>query len=406
MGGEEQALQAARQTAEGDLLDYWRIVWTRWWLIGALVVISAVTAYIISNQQPKMYTSTVTVMATVGGSGGGVSVLGLGDLVRQGGTGSVLGWMSGPLGGAKDRTMAVLKTVTLAKEIVEKFNLMEAYRTASEIKAAGALLGRTEVFANKEGAIVIAVEDTDPKRAADIANYYPEALDRVLARFSVSNVSRQRAFIEQRREETQKALRQAEEDLRAFQEKNRMILPPEKQQDAIKTSIEGRGTIGQMEVELEGMRRYATDQNPDVVVLEARIRETKRKLAQSQYGGGIELPADSVNPGQSRKDIFIPAARMPELVLDFQRLAREVKIQETVYQVLTSQLETAKIEEARNLPTIEVLDRAIPSDFAVKPRTRQNVVFAAAAGVFAGVFLAFFLEYLSTVRMRRQNANA
>jgi len=97
---------------------------------------------------------------------------------------------------------------------------------------------------------------------------------------------------------------------------------------------------------------------------------------------------------------------MPELVLDFQRLAREVKIQETVYQVLTSQLETAKIEEARNLPTIEVLDRAIPSDFAVKPRTRQNVVFAAAAGVFAGVFLAFFLEYLSTVRMRRQNANA
>jgi uncharacterized protein involved in exopolysaccharide biosynthesis len=406
MGGEEQALQAARQTAEGDLLDYWRIVWTRWWLIGALVVISAVTAYIISNQQPKMYTSTVTVMATVGGSGGGGSVLGLGDLVRQGGTGSVLGWMSGPLGGAKDRTMAVLKTVTLAKEIVEKFNLMEAYRTASEIKAAGALLGRTEVFANKEGAIVIAVEDTDPKRAADIANYYPEALDRVLARFSVSNVSRQRAFIEQRREETQKALRQAEEDLRAFQEKNRMILPPEKQQDAIKTSIEGRGTIGQMEVELEGMRRYATDQNPDVVVLEARIRETKRKLAQSQYGGGIELPADSVNPGQSRKDIFIPAARMPELVLDFQRLAREVKIQETVYQVLTSQLETAKIEEARNLPTIEVLDRAIPSDFAVKPRTRQNVVFAAAAGVFLGVFLAFFLEYLSMVRMRRQARNA
>jgi uncharacterized protein involved in exopolysaccharide biosynthesis len=220
----------------------------------------------------------------------------------------------------------------------------------------------------------------------------------------VSNVSRQRAFIEQRREETQKALRQAEEDLRAFQEKSRMILPPEKQQDAFKS--DGRGAIGQMEVELEGMRRYATDQNPDVVVLEARIRETKRKLAQSQYGGGIELPADSVNPGQSRKDIFIPAARMPELVLDFQRLAREVKIQETVYQVLTSQLETAKIEEARNLPTIEVLDRAIPSDFAVKPRTRQNVVFAAAAGVFAGVFLAFFLEYLSTVRMRRQNANA
>ena len=407
MSGEEKAVQATQQPAEGDLLDYWRIIWVRWWLIGALVVVSAVTAYLISKQQPKIYVSTITVMATVGGTGGGSGALGLGDLVKQGGAGSVLGWLGGSLGGAsKDKTMAVLKTVTLAKEIVNKFKLKEAYQTTSDIKAAQAVLGRTGVFVNKEGAILIAVEDTDPKRAADIANFYPEALDQVLARYSVTNVSRQRAFIEGRREETQKALRQAEENLRAFQEKNRMILPPDKQQDATRASAEGRSAITQMEVELEAMRRYATEENPDVIVLQRRIQGTKRSLAQSQYGSGMELPADSAHPGQSRKEIFIPAARIPELTLDFQRLAREVKVQETVYQVLTSQLETAKIEEARNIPTIEILDWAIPSESAVRPRTRQNVMFAGAAGVFLGVFLAFFLEYLSTLRVRRQAANA
>jgi uncharacterized protein involved in exopolysaccharide biosynthesis len=263
MSGEEQAAQAARQTAEGDLLDYWRIVWTRWWLIGALVVISAVTAYIISKQQPKIYTSTITVMATVGGPGGGGGALGLGDLVRQGGAGSVLGWLGGSMGGiSKDKTMAVLKTVTLAKEIVDKFNLKEVYRTTSDIKAAQAVLARTEAFVNKEGAMLITVEDTDPKRAADIANFYPEALDRVLAQFSLSSVSRQRAFVEARRAETEKALVRAEEALRAFQEENGvtavMTTNVAETQEIVNTPLRLKNEILAMEVDLEVTRKEKT----------------------------------------------------------------------------------------------------------------------------------------------------
>lgn len=404
MSDEDKSVQAV-QPAEGDLLDYWRIIWTRWWLIGALVVVSAITAYIISKQQPKIYVSTITVMATVGGPGEGRGGFSLGDVVKGGGAGSVLGWL-GPLGGAtKDKTMALLKTITLAKEIVDKFNLKEAFRTTSDIKAAQTVLGKTGVTVNKEGAMLITVEDTDPKRAADIANYYPEALDRVLARFSVTNVSRQRVFIEGRRAETQEALRQAEENLRAFQEKKGVVVPPERQTpESVSASIGMRNVIMNMEVELEAMRRYSTEQNPDFIVLQKRLQEMKKQFSQMQYGSGMELPAERANPGQPRKDIFVPSARVPELALEFQRLAREVKVQETVYQVLTSQLETTKIEEARNLPTIEILDRAIPPDSAVRPRTRQTVIFAAAAGSFLGVFLAFFLEYLGTLRLRRKTA--
>ena len=408
MSEEEKRVQATQQPAEGGLLDYWRIIWVRWWLIGALIVVSAVTAYSISKQQPKIYTSSITIMSTVGGTAGGRGGMGLGDMMKEGGAGSLLGWLSVPMGGvAKDKTMALLKTVTLAKEFVDKFNLKEAYGTTSDIKAARALVGRTGAFVNKEGATVITVEDTDPKRAADIANYYPEALDRVLARYSVTNVSRQRVFIEQRRAETIEALRQAEENLRAFQEKNRMVMPPERQSaEAASASMGMKNAIMSMEVDLESMRRYSTEQNPDFIVLQKRIQEMKKQFAQVQYGSGMELPAAQANPGQPRKELFVPSARVPELTLDFVRLAREVKIQEALFGLLTSQLESAKIDEARNFPTIEVLDWAIPSESAVRPRTRQNVIFAAAAGVFLGVFLAFFLEYLSTLRVRRQAASA
>ena len=297
--------------------------------------------------------------------------------------------------------MALLKTNTLAKEIVDKFNLKEAYSTTSDIKAAGNVRNATEIGTSKEGAILITVEDTDPKRAADIANFYPEALDRVLARLSVENISRQRAFIERRREETRKALREDEEKLLAFQEKNRMTLPPDKQLESLKASTDMKTAITHMEVELEGLRRYATEQNPEVAVLDKKVQEMKRKLAQSQYAGGMELPSERANLGQPRKEIFVPTARFPELSMDFLRLAGEVKLQETVYEILTSQLENAKIEESRNLPTIEILDWATPAEFPSKPRTRQNVVFAAAAGLFVGVFMTFLLEYLAMLRQRR-----
>jgi tyrosine-protein kinase Etk/Wzc len=350
-------------------------------------------------------------MATVGGPGGGRGGLGIGDLVKEGGAGSVLGWLSGPLGGvSKDKTMAVLKTVTLARVIVDKFNLKEVYRTTSDIKAALALLARSEAFVNKEGAMLITVEDTDPKRAADIANFYPEALDQVLAQFSLTNVSRQRAFVEERRAEVEIALVRAEEALRDFQEQNGVtaVLPTSvaETQEIISIPQRLKGEILAMEVDLEATRRYATEENPDVRVLQKRIDEKRKQLALLDGGGDLNRRAGRFTPGRREKEGSVPAARVPALNMDYLRLVRDLKVQETVFQILTSQLENAKIEEARNLPTIEVLDRAIPSDFAVKPRTRQNVVFAAAAGVFVGVFLAFFLEYLKTLRVRRQAAHA
>lgn len=402
MNEEGKRLQAL-PAAEGDLLDYWRIVWKHWWLIAGLVLISSGVTLFVSLRMPKIYTSTITIMATAQGQTGGRGA-GLSEALKEGGAGSVLGWLSGPFGGgARDKTMAVLRTNTLAKEIVDKFDLKRTYQVTSDIAAYKTLRQATDMVQSKEGAISITVEDTDPGRAADIANFYPEGLNLVLARFSVANISRQRAFIEERRVETKKALHQAEEALRAFQERNRMVMAPEKQTpEAVSASAGMKSAIMTMEVDLEAMRRYATEQNPEVIVLEKRIQEMKRRLAQLQYGTGMELPTDRSNPGHPQKEIFFPTARFPELGMEYQRHAREVKLQETVYQILTSQLENAKIEEARDVPTIEVIDRAVPAEFKSKPKTRQNVMFAAAIGLFMGVFLAFFLEHVATLRLRRQ----
>jgi tyrosine-protein kinase Etk/Wzc len=146
------------------------------------------------------------------------------------------------------------------------------------------------------------------------------------------------------------------------------------------------------------MRKFATDVNPEVVKIKQRIQEMKRHLGQMHYGKGWVLPAENHNPGAPRNEIHIPFAQVPELGLELARLMRDVKVQETVYSLLTQQLEQAKIAEARDTPTVQALDTAVPADRKSKPKIKFNMAVAGITSLFVGILLAFFLEYLAGVK--------
>ena len=126
----------------------------------------------------------------------------------------------------------------------------------------------------------------------------------------------------------------------------------------------------------------------------------KRQLAQMQYGRGMDLPPESSNPGESRREFQVPFTRVPEVGMELIRLMREVKVQETVFSLLTSQFEQTKINEARDTPTVQVLDKAVPAERKSKPKVKLNMAIAGAGSLFLAVFLAFVLEYVERIRKR------
>jgi uncharacterized protein involved in exopolysaccharide biosynthesis len=89
---------------------------------------------------------------------------------------------------------------------------------------------------------------------------------------------------------------------------------------------------------------------------------------------------------------------VPSLVLEYARLFREVKVQEALYTMLTTQYEQAKIAEARDTPSVQVLDPAIPAERKSKPTLTLNMLIAGVLALFLGIFLAFFLEYLERIK--------
>jgi uncharacterized protein involved in exopolysaccharide biosynthesis len=379
-----------------NLLDYWRVVRKHLRLIVVLYVIAVLATMGYSLWMPKIYESTATILAP---DERGIRGLGLAAALATSGVAQAVPGLSMPsLTPQRDIFVSILKSQTMAQDVVQRFDLQARYEAVFQSDAIRRLSGMTTVTLSKDGVISVKVEETDPQVAAEIANFYVANLDQMLTRFATTEATKQRMFIAERLTETERELRRAEEVLRQFQETNKVIALQEQARGAAETAAQLKGEIMASEVQLEVMRKYATEANPEVVKLKQRIQEMKRHLSGMQYGKGWVLPAESRNLGEPRNEIYVPFAQVPELGMELARLMRDAKVQETVYTLLTQQLEQAKIAEVSDTPTVQALDKAVPADRKSKPKTIFNMAIAGITSLFVGILLAFFLEYVSGVK--------
>ena len=381
---------------EVNLLDYWRVVRKHLRLIVVLYVIAVLATMGYSLWMPKIYESTATILAP---DERGIRGLGLAAALATSGVAQAVPGLSMPsLTPQRDIFVSILKSQTMAQDVVQRFDLQARYEALFQSDAIRRLSGMTTVTLSKDGVISVKVEETDPQLAAEIANFYVANLDQMLTRFATTEATKQRMFIADRLTETERELRRAEEVLRQFQETNKVIALQEQARGAAETAAQLKGEIMAAEVQLEVMRKFATEANPEVVKLKQRIQEMKRHLSGMQYGKGWVLPAESRNLGEPRNEIYVPFAQVPELGMELARLMRDAKVQETVYTLLTQQLEQAKIAEVSDTPTVQALDKAVPADRKSKPKTVFNMAIAGITSLFVGILFAFFLEYVSGVK--------
>ncbi len=382
---------------EVSLLDYWRVIWKRRWMIGGLCVAFVVVAMAVSLSMPKIYESTVTLLPQLDSKEGG----GLGALLAATGAGAAAGaaqslGISLPSMPATptDLFAAMLKSRIMADAVIEKFDLKDHYEAKTMQDARKALEGDTKITVSKEKVIKITVEAKSPQLAADIANFYVSNLDRLNRTLSVSKAGHNRGFLERRLADTQANLVKAEESLKDFMTHNKTVAVEAQATAMIQAAAQIQAGITAQEVQLQVMGSYLSSDNPELTRVRSGIEELKKQLylLEAGKGGKGMLPGDRLHPAM---------ITVPGLALEYLRLMRELKVQETLYAMLTSQYEQAKLQEARDTPTVQVLDPAIPAERKSKPIIRLNMMIAGALALFIGVFLAFFLEYLERLKRRR-----
>lgn len=374
-----------------SLFDYWDVLVARRTVIGGLCLAGLVASLGISLLLPDVFESTSSVLPQLESKEGGM----LAALLTSPAAGGMaqnlgLGLPSMPTT-PTDVFVSILKSRVMADEVIAKFNLRDRYREKTMVETRKELEDHLRITVTKEKVIKIAVEDHDPQVAADMANFYVANLDRLNRTVTVSKAGQNRAFIERRLNETVESMGKAEEALRDFQSKNKTVAVEAQAKVMIEAAAILQGQITAQEVQLQVMGSYLSSDNPDLARIRSNVEELKKQLAimgSGKDGKGIVL-GDRLHPAMTN---------VPDLALQFGRLFRQVKVQETLFTLLTSQHEQAKIAEARDTPTVQVLDPAVPADKRSRPRLLLNLAVAGMLSLVVGIFLAFFLDYRVRVR--------
>ncbi|MFQ6002891.1 MAG: GumC family protein, partial [Candidatus Zixiibacteriota bacterium] len=281
---------------------------------------------------------------------------------------------------------AIVKSRTVALGVIEKENLMETYKTKSKEDALGELFSHTQVKVTPEGIISLSFEDKDRFKAAEVANCFVEELDRVNRETNISQAKNARIFIEERLAQTKKDLTKAEENLRRFQEENKAVSLDEQMRASIEGAADLKAQMVAAEIELNVLRKTMSPAHPQIQGLKSRIKEIKKQLDIWEFGNQKESP-------EEEKILNVPFSQVPALSMELARLVREVKIQSAVFELLTNQYEQYKIQETRDTPTIQVLDKAIPPEKRSKPKRAFLVGLAGILSLVSSIIFVFGLEY-------------
>lgn len=380
-----------------------RLVWKHRLFFFRAGVLGLVASMLVAFLIPKTFTSTAQLMPPDVQSSSGLAMMAaMAAKVGGGGLGSVAGDLLG-MKSSGALFIGVLRSQTAQERLIQEFGLQKVYEKKLVADARTQLDENTSIAEDrKSGIISISVTDHDPKRAAAIANGYVDQLNSLIAELSTSAAHREGVFLEERLKVAKRDLDDASNQLAQFSSKNNTL----DIQTEGKAMLEAAGTLaGQLiaaQSELEGLRQIYTDNNPRVRALNARVVELRRqldKLGGSQENAssghsanltaarGADSPAaqaDDVSSGKIGGIPFPTIRNLPLLGVKYGDYYRRAKIQETVFEMLTEQYELAKVEEAKETPSVKVLDPAqVPEKKSFPPRMLI---------MFLGTFLVFSMS--------------
>lgn len=379
---------------EINLLDLLQVILKRKKIIAQIVGGAIVLSVIASLLLPKMYTATARVLPP-SESGSSIS-----SLLSQAG-GAFAGLAGGLISGKTTAELyrGILESRTVADALVERFNLKERYDKKYLADVYKELAKRADISVSRKDEIIsVSIEDRDPQLAADMANFYVEMLDKMNRTVNINEGQRKRIFLEDRLKKVQEDLEKAETALKEFQETYKVVAIEEQAKVAIEGAARIKGEIIMSQTELEVLKQFGTERQNEAIMLKSRIDELQNQLERIEKGTRRKESSDPPQISGADTDFYIPFDELPALGMQLLRLMREAKIQEKVFELMTTQYELAKIEEAKDVNTIQVLDRAVAPDKKSSPKRSLIVVLSTFMAFFAAIFMAFIMEYIDRLK--------
>lgn len=330
----------------------------------------ALASALISLVLPKYYVASSVILPSQESSGS------LASLMRGLPMSGLMGSLGDP---SEDYYLSILYSERLRQEMIDTFNLATHYEFGVGDYFREDLLTTLEenIYITQEtyGTIRVGFGAKEPKLASDIANFMVRRLDRISAELSTKHARYRRLFLEDRRAIAEESLKKAENALRDFQKENGAILVTQQASATLNAAAGLEAQFLQTNIQLELASKEYSDLHPHVLGLKKKLNVLKTQLRSLSQ--------------KRESDFMIPLNEAPDLTLEFVRLKRDLTVQELVYEYIVQQHEEAKVEEAKNTPVIQVLDRAaIPEKRAAPKRKKIVLVSLLVAALLSTIVVA------------------
>jgi uncharacterized protein involved in exopolysaccharide biosynthesis len=374
------------------------LLWKHRRKLALVTGISFLVSLAISFSIPKQYKSTTSIMPP---NEQGSSAMLLATLAgRSGGLGALGSLASGLLGGGHTSTalfVDLLQSGTVSGHLIDRFNLQHVYHTRYRIGAAKHLARCTKITEDKKsGVITIVVEDRSRVRARDLAQGYLDGLNNLVTQTNTSTANRERVFIEQRLGTVRTNLEDAELQLSQFSSKSSAVDIKEQTRAMVDAGARVQAALMVEQSGLQSLRQIYGDGNVRVRETEARIAALQGDLTK-MTGSSAPLTAEESHDDGATSDgsddkgeLYPPLRQLPRLAVPYADLYRRVKVQEAVFELLTQQYEMARIQEAKDVPVVSVIDPpGIPEKKSFPPRLRLALLltFLSFAGASALILI-------------------
>jgi uncharacterized protein involved in exopolysaccharide biosynthesis len=397
-----EPLLPADAIATPDWVASTSILWERRRLLFRIAAISLVLSLLIAFILPKRYKSSAQIMPPSNPSMGTAVLAALAGRGLGGMTG--LSSLAGSLLGGNNSTalfVDLLRSGTVAGNLIDRFQLQTVYHTRYRVDTAKHLAHNTAITDDKKsGVISITVEDTDPRRARDLAQGYLDELNLLVNRTSTSSAHQERLFIEKRLQKVKADLEQAQQRMSEFSSTHSTVDIKEQTRAMVDAASRLQAQMILEQANLNSLRQVYGDDNVRVRATQARIAALQGQL--SKIGGSsaplvAEPPVTSNDQRNTGKpyELYPPLRQLPRLAVPYADLYRQVQVQETLFEMLTQQYELARIQEAKDVPVVSVIDSpGIPETKSFPPRRLLTGLLTLVSTSIAAALLLFWHRWL------------
>ena len=294
-----------------------------------------------------------------------------------------LGGMAGAAAGLKnpaDQYVSFLKSNSIEDALIDRFKLMDRYKADYKQDARKTLEGNVKIASGKDGIITVDVDDHDPQFAADLANAHVEELTRLMGRLAVTEAQQRRQFFEQQLKGTKDKLAAAEIALGETGVNASVLKSDPTSAVAAVATLQAQVTA--QEVKLGVMRGYLAESAPEFKQAMTELLNLRAQLAKQSKDGAEPKAVQG----------------------DYINRYRDFKYQETLYELFAKQFEMAKLDEAREGATIQVVDVAQPPERKAKPKKALIAIIATLASGFALLLFVFARQSLANAAKDEDSA--